>query len=118
MRDKFEMLYRHSKIKNDEMLLYILNHRENERSLDELKKLKKDNQKAKKDNQKAKKDNQKAKKDNQKAKKDNQKANYMDNFEMPWLIHSYSDSEPSILEAAIEIKFVKINSEIYFNIKY
>ena len=95
MRDKFEMLYRHSKIENDEMLLYILNHRENERSLDELKKLKDE------------------------LKKDNQKANYMDNFEMPWLIHSYSDSEPQILEAAIEIIFVKINSdEIYFNIKY
>lgn len=95
MRDKFEMLYRHSKIKNDEMLLYILNHRENERNLDELKKLKDE------------------------LKKDNQKANYMDNFEMPWLIHSYSDSEPQILEAAIEIIFVKINSdEIYFNIKY
>lgn len=99
MRDKFEMLYRHSKIKNDEMLLYILNHRENERSLDELKKLKD--------------------KLKDELKKDNQKANYMDNFEMPWLIHSYSDSEPQILEAAIEIIFVKINSdEIYFNIKY
>lgn len=87
MRDKFEMLYRYSKkTKNNEMLLYILNHRENEKSLEELERI-------------------------------NQKGNYINNLEMPWHIHSYSDSEPSILEAGIEIKFVKINSdEIYFNI--
>ena len=87
MRDKFEMLYRHSKkIKNNEILLYILNHRENERSLQELERI-------------------------------NQTGNYVNNLEMPINIHSYSDSEPSILEAGIEIKFVKINlDEIYFNI--
>ena len=87
MRDKFEMLYRYSKkTKNNEMLLYILNHRENEKSLEELERI-------------------------------NQKGNYINNFEMPWRIHFYSDSEPSILEAGIEIKIVKINSdEIYFNI--
>ena len=87
MRDKFEMLYRHSKkTKNDEILLYILNHRENEKSLEELERI-------------------------------NQTGNYVNNLKMPIIIHSYSDSEPSILEAAIEIKFVKINlDEIYFNI--
>lgn len=87
MRDKFEMLYRYSKkTKNDEILLYILNHRENEKSLEELERI-------------------------------NQTGNYVNNLKMPIIIHSYSDSEPSILEAGIEIKFVKINlDEIYFNI--
>ena len=87
MKDKFEMIYRHSKkTRNNEILVYILNHREKERSLEELEGI-------------------------------NQKGNYVNNLEMPIYIHSYSDSEPSILEAGIEIKFVKINSdEIYFNI--
>ena len=87
MRDKFEMLYRYSKkTKNDEILLYILNHRENEKSLEELERI-------------------------------NQTGNYVNNLKMPIIIHSYSDSEPSILEAGIEINFVNINlDEIYFNI--
>ena len=82
------MIYRHSKkTRNNEILVYILNHRENERSLEELEGI-------------------------------NQKGNYVNNLEMPIYIHSYSDSEPSILEAGIEIKFVKINSdEIYFQQK-